>query len=39
MVRTKLEVLVVPVWDVDRARAFHSQLGWRDDITNPAPGR
>jgi predicted enzyme related to lactoylglutathione lyase len=27
----KLEVLVVPVSDVDRAKAFYEQLGWRLD--------
>jgi catechol 2,3-dioxygenase-like lactoylglutathione lyase family enzyme len=28
----KLEVAVVPVSDVDRARAFYERLGWRMDI-------
>ena len=28
----KLEVLVVPVSDVDRAKAFYKSLGWREDI-------
>jgi predicted enzyme related to lactoylglutathione lyase len=28
----KLEVLVVPVSDVDRAKAFYKMLGWREDI-------
>src|SRR6478736_78228 len=27
----KLEVVVVPVSDVDRARAFYEKLGWRQD--------
>jgi len=27
----KLEVVVVPVSDVDRAREFYSSLGWRED--------
>jgi predicted enzyme related to lactoylglutathione lyase len=27
----KLEVIVVPVSDVDRAKQFYSQLGWRHD--------
>jgi catechol 2,3-dioxygenase-like lactoylglutathione lyase family enzyme len=27
----KLEVLVVPVSDVDRAKAFYEKLGWRLD--------
>src|SRR3954462_8667642 len=28
---TKLEVVVVPVSDVDRAKAFYGRLGWRLD--------
>jgi catechol 2,3-dioxygenase-like lactoylglutathione lyase family enzyme len=28
----KLEVIVVPVADVDRAKAFYARLGWRLDI-------
>ena len=28
----KLEVVVVPVSDVDRAKAFYTKLGWREDI-------
>jgi catechol 2,3-dioxygenase-like lactoylglutathione lyase family enzyme len=31
----KLEVLVVPVSDVDRAKEFYSRLGWRLDVTPP----
>ena len=27
----KLEVVVVPVSDVDRAKAFYAKLGWRLD--------
>ena len=27
----KLEVVVVPVSDVDRAKAFYTALGWRED--------
>jgi catechol 2,3-dioxygenase-like lactoylglutathione lyase family enzyme len=27
----KLEVVVLPVSDVDRARSFYEQLGWRLD--------
>ncbi|MFE7505802.1 VOC family protein [Promicromonospora sp. NPDC057488] len=27
----KLEVVVLPVADVDRAKAFYGQLGWRQD--------
>jgi catechol 2,3-dioxygenase-like lactoylglutathione lyase family enzyme len=32
----KLEVLVVPVSDVDRAKAFYKALGWREDIDHVA---
>jgi catechol 2,3-dioxygenase-like lactoylglutathione lyase family enzyme len=28
----KLEVVVIPVSDVDRAKAFYERLGWRFDI-------
>jgi catechol 2,3-dioxygenase-like lactoylglutathione lyase family enzyme len=28
----KLEVVVIPVSDVDRAKAFYTRLGWREDI-------
>jgi catechol 2,3-dioxygenase-like lactoylglutathione lyase family enzyme len=31
----KLEVLVLPVSDVDRAKAFYEQLGWRLDADFP----
>jgi catechol 2,3-dioxygenase-like lactoylglutathione lyase family enzyme len=35
----KLEAVVVPVADVDRAKAFYESLGWRFDIDfNPVPG-
>jgi catechol 2,3-dioxygenase-like lactoylglutathione lyase family enzyme len=27
----KLEVIVIPVSDVDRAKAFYQKLGWRED--------
>lgn len=27
----KLEVLVIPVTDIDRAKAFYTRLGWRQD--------
>src|SRR3954451_2514152 len=27
----KLEVVVIPVWDVDRAKRFYGNLGWRLD--------
>ena len=31
----KLEVVVIPVSDVDRAREFYKKLGWRLDVTPP----
>jgi catechol 2,3-dioxygenase-like lactoylglutathione lyase family enzyme len=31
----KLEVVVIPVSDVDRARDFYGSLGWRLDVTPP----
>ena len=31
----KLEVVTIPVSDIDRAKAFYSQLGWRLDETPP----
>ena len=35
----KLEVVTIPVADVDRAKAFYLSLGWRLDIDfEPAPG-
>ena len=35
----KLEVVTIPVTDVDRAKAFYLSLGWRLDIDfEPAPG-
>ena len=30
-VEMKLEVVVVPVSDVDRAKDFYGSLGWRED--------
>src|SRR5262245_38947810 len=27
----KFEVIVIPVWDVDRAKQFYEKLGWRLD--------
>ena len=30
-VDTKLEIVVIPVSDVDRAKAFYANLGWRLD--------
>src|SRR5262245_39300624 len=32
-----LEVVVIPVSDVDRAKAFYAQLGWREDADFPGP--
>jgi catechol 2,3-dioxygenase-like lactoylglutathione lyase family enzyme len=34
---TKLEVVVIPVSDVDRAKRFYERLGWRLDIDYVAP--
>lgn len=31
----RLEVIVIPVSDVDRAKAFYERLGWRPDQTPP----
>jgi catechol 2,3-dioxygenase-like lactoylglutathione lyase family enzyme len=31
----KLEVVTIPVSDVDRAREFYGRLGWRQDVTPP----
>jgi catechol 2,3-dioxygenase-like lactoylglutathione lyase family enzyme len=31
----KVEVLVIPVSDVDRAKEFYGRLGWRLDLTPP----
>ena len=31
----KLEVVVIPVSDVDRAKAFYESLGWRLDADVP----
>src|SRR5580765_5390626 len=31
----KLEVVVIPVSDVDRARRFYTKLGWRRDADFP----
>jgi catechol 2,3-dioxygenase-like lactoylglutathione lyase family enzyme len=31
----KLEVVVIPVSDVDRAEEFYTKLGWRQDVTPP----
>jgi len=34
----KLEVIVIPVSDVDRAEQFYRRLGWRQDVTPPGSG-
>ena len=34
----KLEVVVIPVSDVDRATKFYRKLGWRQDATPPGSG-
>ena len=34
----KLEVVVIPVSDVERATAFYRRLGWRQDVTPPGSG-
>jgi catechol 2,3-dioxygenase-like lactoylglutathione lyase family enzyme len=34
----KLEVVTIPVSDVDRATAFYRSLGWRRDVTPPGSG-
>lgn len=31
----KVEVIVIPVSDVDRAKEFYGRLGWRVDVTPP----
>jgi predicted enzyme related to lactoylglutathione lyase len=36
MTDMKLEVVIIPVADVDRAKEFYSRLGWRLDRTPPA---
>lgn len=35
MIDMKLEVIVIPVSDVDRATEFYKKLGWRQDVTPP----
>ena len=37
MVDLKLEVVVIPVTDVDRAKRFYESLGWRLDADFPGP--
>jgi catechol 2,3-dioxygenase-like lactoylglutathione lyase family enzyme len=34
----KLEVLTIPVSDVERATEFYARLGWRQDVTPPGSG-
>ncbi|MGZ4412731.1 MAG: VOC family protein, partial [Gaiellaceae bacterium] len=35
----KLEIEIIPVFDVDRAKAFYERLGWRlDDDAAPMDG-
>jgi catechol 2,3-dioxygenase-like lactoylglutathione lyase family enzyme len=34
----KLEVVTIPVSDVDRATEFYRSLGWRQDVTRPGSG-
>jgi catechol 2,3-dioxygenase-like lactoylglutathione lyase family enzyme len=38
VVDMKLEVVTVPVTDVDRATDFYLGLGWRQDVTPPGSG-
>src|SRR5208283_94662 len=35
-VETKLEVVVIPISDVDRAKEFYGRLGWRLDADRSA---
>ena len=34
----KLEVIVIPVADAERAEQFYRKLGWRQDVTPPGSG-
>jgi len=34
----KLEVIVIPVSDAERAEQFYHKLGWRQDVTPPGSG-
>jgi catechol 2,3-dioxygenase-like lactoylglutathione lyase family enzyme len=34
----KLEAIVIPVTDVERAEQFYRRLGWRQDVTPPGSG-
>jgi catechol 2,3-dioxygenase-like lactoylglutathione lyase family enzyme len=35
MIDMKLEVIVIPVADVDKATEFYRKIGWRQDVTPP----
>lgn len=37
MVDFKVEIVVLPVSDVDRAKAFYNGLGWREDVDYSGP--
>ena len=37
-VAMKLEVITIPVSDIDRATKFYGRLGWRQDVTPPGSG-
>jgi catechol 2,3-dioxygenase-like lactoylglutathione lyase family enzyme len=37
-VDVKLEAIVIPVSDVERAEQFYRRLGWRQDVTPPGSG-
>jgi len=34
----KLEVIVIPVSDAERAEQFYRKIGWRQDVTPPGSG-
>ena len=34
----KLEVVIIPVSDAERATQFYKKLGWRQDVTPPGSG-
>ena len=34
----KLEAIVIPVSDAERAQEFYQKLGWRQDVTPPGSG-
>jgi catechol 2,3-dioxygenase-like lactoylglutathione lyase family enzyme len=36
IVDQKLEVVIIPVSDIDRSKEFYARLGWRLDVTPPA---